>query len=193
MAVKPTTSEFTFIEAGENAYKVECNNKLIGYVGEASCGKWTCSVQGWKSQHFGDRDVQVYTHSKSSPVFLNKEDAAKALYYIQETISETPLTPDLRRYFIEEARRLKERKEGLLSELSALDRQRGWLSHFAKQYGLELDFEGDMKKEIEKLIKFLDENVDSLYDQMGKDFARSLRAYVANVVSIVDPSIAERI
>lgn len=139
--------------------------------------RWT---ENWSTPRFGAR-------------FPDKETAAWALMVIYESIQANPLPSEVRSFLQRRGEHLREEKEQNLTKMYAIQREQCELQHMANKHGLEFDFGVNLKKEVADLKNFMDKNNDALYEHLGKDFARSLRAYVKSVVKLVDVEIAEEL
>lgn len=168
----------------------ECFYKSKGINDEIKNYKNSCTY--WRILHIGSHPND-YTFNREECKFETKEQAGSFLLALRDMIDKNPLTTDMRQYFEEEVNRNREKKKNLINELFYLDRHRSWLQTFAAKYNLKTEFEGNIRKELLELKKFMDEENDLLYNKMGKDFARTLRTLVANVVAIVDPDIAKEL
>ena len=144
----------------------------------------------WGISSVGTRYDTKIDLARYSSCFPTKDDAAYAIFLITTTIDGNPLPSDFKDYLSERARMLREERKEYQGRLFALQREMAFLEASARKHGVEYDFGMDIKKEVQDLAKFLDENLESLYEHQGKDFARSLRAHVASVVKLIDPEVA---
>jgi hypothetical protein len=126
--------------------------------------------------------------------FQTPQGAIRALWYIRRTIDSNPCPDSIRNYIHRRANLLNDARRYLLIQLDLIQAERKIINSLAKEHKLELNApELTLEKELEDLVQFMEEHNDALYAQMGKDFARSLRAYVAAVVRMVNPDAASRI
>ncbi|RDJ35227.1 MAG: hypothetical protein DWQ19_10455 [Crenarchaeota archaeon] len=121
------------------------------------------------------------------PTFQTKEQAARALLIARRSISANLLPDKLRNYIKERAKDLRREHNSVLGKVTDLHYEMLTLEHLGKEYNLNFDFGVNPKQEVADLKKFLNENMDAIYDHFGKDFGRALRAHIASVVRLVDP------
>jgi hypothetical protein len=199
MAKKTATkSPFIFTKDERNTYgeifKVECyfedepneEAKEIGQISSypSSADKFCISRVG------PDRWNERWNSPRYSSKFADKETAAWALMIIYESIQANSLPSEVRSFLDRRGEHLRKEKENAIAQIYAIQREQAQLQHMANKHGLEFDFGVDIKKEVSDLKEFMERNNDTFYE-IGKDFARSLRAYVKSVVKLVDAEAAE--
>lgn len=191
-------NDFTFTSTGlGNHWLVECKtedgyNRQLGTIVEIKKGKeisWAISKIG----HEHDFKVKTPSDLRWLPAFSSKEDAAKGLLVIANGINANPLPSHLRDYISGRERDLNRERTALLERLFNVKYEMRILESLAAKYNLNFDFGVNIKKEVEDLKNFLDENIELIYKKFGKDWARSLRAHIAGVVSLIDDNIAQDI
>lgn len=162
--------------------------KALGKICQGHKGWYIYSLNGnhdWAAP-VNELDRRVY--------FPTAADAAKGVWYIREAIDLNPCPDSIRDYLCRRADVLRDARKHHLIQIDLIQMERQVINSLAKEHKLDLrDTEVSLEKECDDLVKFMDEHNSDLYENMGKDFARSLRAYVAAVVRMVNPDAASRI
>jgi len=182
-------TEYTNKDYSVSIKDKESHNCSLGIIKEhyKQKGKYYISKIG------NDYNLTINQLELPLPLFNSKEDAAKALYCVVEGINANPLGEEMRRFLRDHFQQMCEERQFYLKTFFELEHRRLMFAHFAKKYNLDFMCEADIKEEVKGLLDFMDKENDAMYEHLGKDFARSLRAYVASVVRLVDPIAAGKI
>lgn len=198
--VKVGGYELTFREssAGWNVYAENkegegfCNQLVVGAV-QQSHGKKTWEITRIGSAYEFKLDG---TSLKYGVMFGSREEAGVACYHLYTAWVANPLPENFHLYCQRRLRSIRDEYAALRSRLFDLQIEAKELDGMMRAAGKVEEWqpiEFDVNKELAELQKFLGENSDSLYKHQGKDFARSLLAYVDAVVKAVDPEAATRL
>lgn len=148
---------------------------------------YNCSfdIEAFNRCYYPDKDSDKGTLI----YFHDKESAAAALYALWKTVQSNPCPPEILYYLQDEGRNLYEEERQLLTAFSKVRRKRRDLAALAKKHNVDLNLQPESTTEsVEKLVEFFKEHLDSIYDCMGKDWARTFRALLGNVVEEIDPN-----
>jgi len=148
------------------------------------------SSNNWAIKSMGQGFHDHFNTKRYKAIFPTKESAAFAMYVIYKTVEANPLSEDVRIFLDTRARHLREERSKLDSKYFEVQREMAELQAIAKKNDIDFNFFVDVKQEVKDLNTFLDENMDALYEHMGKDFARSLRGNVRSIVKLIDPQTA---
>lgn len=180
--------KFKYTET-DHGFLVEFEKEQIGSIRQSeSSKKWMIDKLGPQYDYNTNSD-----YLQGCPFFATKDDAAWGLLNLWKTIEANPLGEDMRLYIEAECRRLSDDRKHLRNQFLDIDRKTRELANLATKYGIEFSHTSDLNKEVNDLVKFLDEHYNDIYEKFGKDWARTLRAYIASVVRHVDPAAAEKI
>lgn len=143
------------------------------------------NVEAFNRCYYPDKDSD-----KGTLIYFNdKESAAAALYALWKTIQSNPCPPEILYYLQDEAESLHDKERELRTAFSTVRRKRRDLTALAKKHNVDLHFApAETTESISELVDFFKEHLDDVYEHLGKEWARTFRALLGNVVEEIDPN-----
>ena len=146
----------------------------------------------WKVSGLGSRFDSKWDDSTFNSLrFKTKEMAATVLFTIWKSIQDNPCPPDMADWLGREAQNLYKEEREIRNRFYDVRERRRTISRLTKAHNLDICLAAEEHSEaVKELSAFIDESIDKIYEDFGKDWARTLRALLTNVVEEVDPGAA---